>query len=225
MRSNKFMFESLLATLLFLVTTSATFSQVNFGVKTPYKIIYFGQKVDFGTLENTVSWTVNHRSGAVSAAYLKGNAINDFVFEKPGIYDIKFSENKIHGDECNHAPFDENMTVEVSPVKMVFDFSKITFSEKIQRGKSCDGIEVSVPVDVSFKGNAPTNFKVSDVFVAGIGSEIIAKPVQKELKLKEGTQILKYKLSGVANQESYLMFDFIDVNNQVQCYNLPQKIN
>lgn len=223
--NKNFTFGLFLSFLLLTFFTSSTFAQANFGVKAPFKTIAYGQKIDFGTIDNSVNWVVSNKSGGTSPAYLNGNQINDYVFEKPGTYEVKFIEVKKHSEDCSHAAFDENMTVEVSAVKMVFDFSKVTFSEKIQKGRNSDNIIVSVPVNVSFATGNSAKFNSPDVMVAGIGSEIIAKPFQTEITLKEGTQILKYKLSGVAKEEAYLMFDFVDVNNQVQCYNLPQIIN
>lgn len=223
--NSKIVFKLFLSVLLFALFSSGTVAQVKFGVKAPFKTIYFGQKIDFGTIDNSVNWVVSNKSGGTLPANLKGEEINDYVFEKPGTYEVKFIEIKKHTEDCSHGAFDENMTVEVSAVKMVFDFPKIAFSEKIQKGRNSDNIIVSVPVNVSFAAGNSAKFNSPDVMVAGIGSEIIAKPLQKEIVLKEGTQILKYKLSGVAKEEAYLMFDFVDVNNQVQCYNLPQIIN
>lgn len=209
---------------LLLLMTSGAFAQSNFGVKKPFKVISFGQKIEFGNIDNSVNWTISNKSGGTSPVYLKGNEINNYVFEKSGSYEIRFSETKKHSEECYHPAFDETMTVEVSAVKMIFDLSKVVFSDQIQQGRDCEGITVSVPVNITFQGQPNVKFSSPDINVAGIGSEIIAKPVQKEITLKEGTQIIKYNLSGVASREAYLMFDFVDNNNQVQCYNLPQII-
>ena len=43
-------------------------------------------------------------------------------------------------------------------------------------------------------------------------------------KLKNGTHLLTYHLSGTAHQEAYLMFDFTDINNQIQSFSYTTKI-
>ena len=117
------------------------------------------------------------------------------------------------------------MTIQVNPIKMTFDFSKISFSGKIQKGSNCDHIYITVPVTVIMKDLQTTKFVVPNVTVAGIGSEIIAKPVTSEVVLKNGTQLLKYQLSGIATKEAYLMFDFVDSNNNIQTYYQPEIVN
>jgi hypothetical protein len=162
----------------------------------------------------------------VNPTHLNENEINNFVFAKPGTYEISFKETqKNTNHECNHPQFKERMIIRVSPVKMIFDFSKISFSEKIRRGSNCDQIFVTVPVNVDMKDVQTAKFTISNVMVAGVGSEIIAKPVNTEVVLKNGTQLLKYQLSGVATKETYLMFDFVDYNNNTQTYYQPEIVN
>ena len=194
-------------------------------IKEPYKIIAYGEKIAFGTIENAARWTISNAKENIFI-HLNGNQINNYLFEKPGIYEVGFSENKSYSEnECSHPRFDEKMIVQVSPIKMVFDFSKIKFSDKIEVGRNCEDIFITVPVNVVMKEDHPVSFLISEVVVAGVGSQIIAKPVMQEVLLKSGIQFLKYQLSGMATKEAYLMFDFIDFNNQVQTYNYPEIIN
>ena len=214
---------------LFLLTSTSfcAIGQNNFisNNKEPYKVISYGEKITFGTIENTANWTITNTKENIFAN-LSGNQINNYLFEKPGIYEISFSNNKMHNDkECNHPQFEEKMIVQVSAIKMTFDFSKIKFSDNIEVGRNCEGIFITVPVNVVMKENQPAKFLIPDVIVAGVGSQLIAKPVIQEILLKNGTQFLKYQLSGMANKEAYLMFDFVDINNQVQTYNHPEIIN
>jgi hypothetical protein len=189
------------------------------------KIISYNENIVFGNVESSASWIINCK-GDNKVVYLKGNEINDYVFEKPGTYEVQFHDNKQHKiDDCFHTQFNEKMIIEVSAVKMDFDFSKITFSEKILRGQSCDGIMVTVPVNVKLGNNASINFKIPDVTVAGIGVDLKAIPLENNITIRDGVQYIKYQLSGIVNKETYLMFDFVDVNNQVQSYSLPQLIN
>lgn len=193
-----------------------------------FKTFSFGEKNDFGDFKNIEKWTVTNTEDN-SVVDLNGNQINDFIFEKPGTYEIGFFGNEKHnddghGEEDNHSRFVEKMIVKVSPIKMTFDFSKIVFSGKIQKGKNCNNIVITVPVKISTKGNKGMKLKSPNLVIVGLGSELIAKPVNEEIAVSNGVQILKYQLSGIVNQETYLMFDFFDFNNQVQTYNLLDSI-
>ncbi len=198
-------------------------AQTQFGKKMPFKVISFGEKIDFGQLDKSVRWTVSGQNGTKS---FSGSEINNYIFEQPGTYNIRFSENKMHNEnECNHPPFDENFTVEVAAVKMVFDFSKIVFSKEIQSGISCDGIEVSVPVKIITSKEAPETATIPALRGAGIGVEITGKPVSETIKLRDGISTITYKLSGRASSPEYIMLDFFDINNQTQTYYLPKRLN
>jgi hypothetical protein len=192
--------------------------------KATYKTISFGEKINFGMIENSVNWAITNMSEK-KIVNLSGNQINDFVFEKSGQYQIKFSETVLHSKEdCSHQSFPEIMIIEVSASKITFDFSKITFSKNIQLGNNQDVI-ISVPVSISNKENKISKTTLQNLTIAGLGSELIATPLQKEIVLQTGTQILKFSVSGAITSSTYLMFDFVDNNNQVQTYNLPQIIN
>ena len=75
------------------------------------------------------------------------------------------------------------------------------------------------------KDNSLTKLSAPGLLIAGIGVSMTAKPINENIEIRNGVQLLKYKVSGLVNAESYLMFDFLDFNGQVQTYNLPQIIN
>lgn len=188
------------------------------------KVISYNEKIAFGNVESSANWIINFQNNN-SKVFLKANEINDYVFQNPGTYEVNFLDNKKHVEQdCNHSQFKEKTIIEVSPVKMTFDFSQISFSESIQKGKNCNGIIISVPINVEMIKESPTKFTVPNVIVAGIGVDLIAEPIEKDVTIINGVQILKYKLSGIVNNETYLMFDFVDYNNQVQTYNLLEII-
>ena len=136
-----------------------------------------------------------------------------------------FWKPKKHNEECNHPLFPEKILVKVSPVKLFFNFSKIEFSEKIERGRNYENLVITVPVTITTKDNSTTKLTAPSLSIAGIGVALNAKPINDIVEIKDGTQLLKYKISGIVNAESYLMFDFSDFNGGVQTYNLPQIIN
>jgi hypothetical protein len=191
-----------------------------------YKVISFGEKIDFGKIENTSSWTVTNTQENIVAS-LSGNQINDYIFEKPGIYEISFSENVEHiKGKCNHPLFQEKMIIKVNALKMTFDFSTIKFSENIVGGKELQNAEVSVEIDFeSYKNNnESTVFSNARVFVAGVGANIIGSSPNNKITLTAGRHKIVYRLKGIASKETYIMFDFFDINGQAQSYYYPNKL-
>jgi hypothetical protein len=180
----------------------------------PFKVVSFGDKIFFGNIENTANWTIANPLGVV-VANLTGSQINDFVFKDSGFYEIRFFENKKQESEgCNHSPFPETMLVKVNSVKMKFDFSKIQFSSKLKKGISCDDISITVPVNITINDHTPKKYKYTSLVVSGFSAEIVTKSHLPDIVVKDGIQFLKNHLTGIVTNETYLMFDFIDFNDQ-----------
>ncbi|KRD61008.1 hypothetical protein ASE40_05490 [Flavobacterium sp. Root935] len=188
-----------------------------------YKTISFDEKIDFGNVDSAANWTITNSKGN-SSNFLNGSEINNYQFKQPGIYEVSFQENAKHDGECDHAVFPKKFRVKVEPVKLSFDFSKVKFSQKLERGKNYSDLIISVPAEIISIDNSITQLPAPKMSVAGIGVLLNAEPVEKEIILTAKNQILKYKVSGTINNETYLMFDFYDFNNEVKTYNLPQKI-
>ena len=192
--------------------------------KLPIKTISFGQKIDFPYVENSSTWIIKNTTSN-SSINLSGTQINDFVFENPGTFEILYSDNLAHlKEDCNHAHFPAKTILEVSPVNMTFDFSKITFSEVIKKQTNYDNVIVTVPVKINTYQNKQQSVSIPNAFVAGIDVNLKLIPASNEIIAKNGIETLNYKLSGIVKNETYLMFDFKDCNNQVQTYNLLDKI-
>lgn len=189
-----------------------------------YKEISFDEKINFGNVDSSAKWTISNSEAKVFVS-LSGKEINDYVFQQAGEYEIQFLETKKHSEECNHPAFADKMIVKVNPVKMIFNFSKIDFSDKIHRGRNYEDLIISVPVTIYTKDNSLTKLSAPGLLIAGIGVSMTAKPINENIEIRNGVQLLKYKVSGLVNAESYLMFDFFDFNGGVQTYNLPKIIN
>jgi hypothetical protein len=190
----------------------------------PYKVISFGETIFFGNIEYASKWTVINTQGGM-ITNLSGNQINDYIFDKPGIYEIFFSENKkLIENECNHPQFNEKMIVEVSSLKMTFDFSKIKFSKVIVGGKELQNVEVSVAVDFKSYNNEKAIFSNARVTVAGVGANIVGSTPNDKITLTPGIHNIVYLLNGMASKDTYIMFDFFDINGQAQSYYYPSKL-
>ncbi len=209
--------------LLLMGTKSTAQDAAGFQSNQFYKVISFGEKIDFGTIDESVTWTIANSVKNIHAT-IRGNEINNYSFQEPGEYEINFSENKKHDEECNHPAFAERFKIKVESVRLTFDFSKISFSEQIVRGRNYSDLIITVPAKITTKDNSNTKLPAPTMSVAGLGVSFTVEPVEKEIVIGNKTQLLKYKLSGIVNQETYLMFDFRDFNNQVQTYNLHQVI-
>jgi len=210
--------------LILFIHQSQAQNQINGEIKQFYAVISFDEKMNFGDFDADVSWKITNSQNNINIS-LQGNEINDYVFQQPGDYEINFTENRKHNpDECNHPAMPEKVLVKVQPVKLVFDFSKIQFSEKLQKGRNYSDLIITVPAKVISKDNSITKLPAPGLSVNGIGVALAAKPVNTEIVLNNKIQLLKYKISGKADKEAYLMFDFYDFNNQVQTYNLSEKI-
>lgn len=190
-----------------------------------YKTISFGNKVFFGEIESNATWKIVNPNGN-EITLLYGNEINNFIFSELGFYNINFTDVKKFGpNECSHPKFKNEMLINVTSTEMTFDFSKIKFSDKIMVGKRCDDIILTLPITIKSFSEF-SKIKLSNVNVTGNDVNLIAIPVQEEILVKNGTTYnLSYKLSGIVNKETYLMFDFIDNNNETQTYYQLEIVN
>lgn len=184
-----------------------------------YKVISFGDKIYFGDIEDSATWTIRNTKQSTIVS-LVGNQINDYVFQEPGEYQVGFSENKNDIEGCDHTAFSDKMTIKVTSVQLLFNFEKIQFAKKLKKGIIYSDNIITVPVTINTQDNTVKRLSAPDLLIAGIGSSLTAKPANPTIDIKDGIQLLKYKVSGSIEKETYLMFDFYDFNNEVQTYNL-----
>ena len=209
-----------LVIIVFLYTNIKAQSNTNGNLN---KIIPFGsalnnQILGFG-VSNTYNWKIVSKDNNKILQEGVGTTLLEFVFDKPGIYMVELTHNENHVETgCNHDQAPVKLNIAVSSTKMNFDFSKLKLSNPIHKGVNTQDILLIVPVIVSTYDNKSVKYNIADAITAGIGTEIIAKPIKKEVILNNGIQDITFKLSGTANAETYIMFDFIDINNQIQSY-------
>jgi hypothetical protein len=218
---------SILTMVSYTIMAQNKFNSGNFPDSNPagyYRIISFGDKIDFGSIETSARWNITNSKEGIGVT-LNGSEINDYIFQYAGEYEIQFSVTKKHDEGCNHPTFSKKIIVKVNPVKLSFDFSKIGFSQKIRRGINYDNLIVSVPGKINIQGKTANEVKAPELLITGVGTSLLAQPVNGTIEIKNGTQVFKYKISGRVDKESYLMFDFYDFNDEVQSFNLQQIIN
>jgi hypothetical protein len=218
---------------IFLVTSFATHAQssstISNGIaidtqrELPTKIISFGEKINLGKMEQSIVWTISSIDLGLQLD-LKGNEINNYIFEKPGTYQITFvGSNHSNEEECNHVSFPELLVVKVSPIKMIFDFDSVQFQNSIE--SQVANVNTTVSLNVYFKSytNTPILFSNGKVVSAGVGTTIQGQLLQPTT-LNLGNNRLVYQLEGSATKDTYIMFDFFDMNEQVQSYYYPTKL-
>ena len=184
--------------------------------------ISFNESIDLGIVEGKTQFIITNGGKSTN---VKGEKINSYKFEKPGTYQIKVIPDKaFEKDGCGHDKFPHEITVNVSRIKMTFDAEKMLLSESIQKNKDTKGTVLSIPVEIKTFDHQPAKLDRTIVNSAGIGTAITAN-LQKDFnQLEEGKHLLQYDLNGVVNQNSFIMFDFIDANGKVQSIALQTPI-
>ena len=192
----------------------------------PEKIIIgIRSHVSINNLAEHQKWSIFDENNKLISKGI-GQTLNNFIFNNAGNYSIKFTEkvdSNIKQAACIHDNIPNQILVFVSPNNMVFDFEKITFSRPIEKGKETKGIVMKVPVSVDSNLHEEIQLNTTIIHTAGIDTNVEGKLISNP-KLLKGKQILEYELSGLVNTESYIMFDMVDLNGNVQCYSYPKKV-
>ncbi len=215
--------------LMFLVMNISAFGQEisKEGIYQQKVLISFGESLSNSAIavSDEYDWKIIDRATDKVMNTGRGMSLKAFVFETPGNYLIELNLNENHNPTaCSHGSGRVDIYLTVSNLKMVYDFSKVKFSSPIRKGVNTQNIMMTVPVAVNTFDKSDFRCMLQDVTTAGIGTHIIAKPVKKEILLSQGTQELTYRLSGIAEREAFIMFDFFDCNNQIQSFSLLEPI-
>jgi hypothetical protein len=185
------------------------------------------QKIAFGEtfsykLDDNTSWKIiNSETFAVLNSGV--GSIEKITFSTPGNFEIEISE-VISANDCKNGHFPHKIMIEVSPIKMIFDFNSIKFSHVIVGGQSQYGNEISIDVYVESFNNEKVVFNDGKVISAGVGVNIDGTLKSNGTVLKQGVNHLVYILKGQATRDTYIMFDFLDINNQTVSYTYPTLI-
>jgi hypothetical protein len=185
------------------------------------------QKIAFGEtfsykLDDNTSWKIiNSETFAVLNSGV--GSIEKITFSTPGNFEIEISE-VISANDCKNGHFPHKIMIEVSPIKMIFDFNSIKFSHAIVGGQSQYGNEISIDVYIESFNNEKVVFNDGKVISAGVGVNIDGTLKSNGTVLKQGVNHLVYILKGQATRDTYIMFDFLDINNQTVSYTYPTLI-
>lgn len=183
----------------------------------------FGEKLKLEEkYPENASWTIRREGMVVSQG--QGNAFLDYTYELPGSYQVMIDDHHIHDmHDCGHHALPSEIAVLVSGKKMVFDFDHAIFSAPISAG-GLSGIILQVPVQVQSYDGSAFLFEQSDIRSVGVGSSLTLIPEERSLLLSPGTHLLRYSFTGGVDRPTYVMFDFLDVNQVVQPFSVSQQI-
>lgn len=156
------------------------------------------------------------------------NSLSDFYFTIPGIYLIELksdhSGNTSH-EGCHHSEHYKIEKIEVLPYRFSFDFDNISFSNAIKGNVETANAALSLPLKVeTYSGNS-LNVEGLKFTTAGVHTTLEGTIRSEHTILTPGVHLVSYQLKGMVAKDTYIMFDFGDLNGQNQTYYYPTKIN
>lgn len=225
MEHNHFL-KKILSILCFAMFFSDSLAENFPGVYEEKKHIAFGDRIeDFGgEISAQVTWTVFYTNENKQIASGRGASLTQVVYEKPGVYLVEINENIAYDPNgCAHNHLPGKILLEVSPLKMVFDFKTVKLSKNITGNQAANGTTLTVNAMFASNDNSTAvytqNFKT-----AGVKTSVAGKLKNGQATLQQGTNTLEFQLEGQATKGTYIMIDFIDINGVTQSYSLANKI-
>jgi hypothetical protein len=144
-----------------------------------------------------------------------------YSFAEPGNYFLDLRVSHAENDHvCSHQEHTGSWIIEVVPVRVIFDIERIKFSKPLTAENLMIGIEVSIPIEVSYFEDRQLDLDVASLKIQfqGVDCEVVALPVDTTLKLLSGKSIVVFKANGKVPKQSFIMIDFIDQNNKITTY-------
>jgi hypothetical protein len=217
-------FNTCFVLVTFLASLNSVKAQVSANDKKETLKISFGETILPEQLDihktDKLEWGIkNHRNEVI--ANQSSASLFSYYFAESGNYFLDL--RVLHGDNdqvCSHHEFSGSWTIEVLPVRVNFDIDKITFSKPLTAENLMTGVELSVPVEVSFFEDRQLDFDVASLKIQfqGVDCQVVAQPKDATLKLSSGKSNIVFKASGKAQKQSFIMIDFMDQNGKITTY-------
>lgn len=212
----------LLATFL-LAIISNHIKAVNMNDQDPEKkIISVYDKFSY-SFEESISWTIRN-ANTLSVIANGTGSIENLNFPVAGIYEIEYKDLATVHNECNHGDEQEKIILEVNTIQLKFDFNSLQIRNQIFGGQEQSGNELSIDAYLNTADNQNIVYNNPHFTSAGVGTTIEGKTDGSSILLYPGLNHIVFRLSGQATSGTYIMFDFIDLNNQTISYYLPLPI-
>lgn len=179
--------------------------------------ISYGEKLNLNIGRDQYKFNFNENGKPI---VLDHNSMPNFIFNNPGSYKIQvtnvYDNGHNHTNSCEHHSLPAEIQVIVDDVKINFDRESIKLSAPIHQNQPTNHIELWIDIMIESLDGKEINMNMSTVKSAGIGTEIIATLDPSHAKLSLGKHRLKYHLSGICTQPSYIQFDFIHHNGNFE---------
>lgn len=186
--------------------------------------ISFDQKISESGFQSDdlkdANWMIKDRNTNQTIIDGHGDSLYEYVFNEPGLFSIEFILNHSHSEhdgDCFHPDLPNKLDIEVSDVSIIYDIENVNLSKNIEGGVDVSGTQLSIPILVkSYFGNEveiPLR-----IIAQGVDVSIEGNLQEEQQVLSHGNYILTYNLSGTATKNTYISFDFEDVNKNVSSY-------
>ncbi|WP_312078310.1 hypothetical protein [Chryseobacterium sp.] len=214
--------KKLQSTLLFLMIFCANHSfsgQQNHVHYSWEKDLHIAYNTPFSyTLSQGINWQIQNSQDKIIKTG-KGN-ISDFIFTIPGNYEVDIKTNE-NSEEQGNIP--NKLHINVSAYKMEFIIPSVKMSNIIVGGKSTQPILLKADVKFSSYDGNPVVFD-KDITCSGVDCTIIGKLKNGPVTLKQGINTLEFQLQGKAHPDSYISFHLININDEIQPYDISYQI-
>lgn len=162
-------------------------------------------------------WSI--RMNGVEVHKGKGLELFDIVFDKPGVYEMRFEHDHSNHDPnhpCNHYAMPELVVLNVSSVRIDILCDQITFSNPLTGGDEVTNTIMNIPVVVhTYSGEQEFVEIPLECVSYGIMTSLVGRLIEPILAFTPGKHVLQYSLSGTATSGTYIGFDIIDNNGNV----------
>lgn len=217
-------YKAMFATLIMSCTFIFAQNHENTSVTRTEETVTTAYNVPFTySFDPSTDWEIKNSNGELVSS---GSGNLTQVFNKPGNYFLNITEKHKHDSNtsCEHAQYPSKVTIKVSSAKMVFDFSTIHFSKKIENSQSVK--DIVLKIDATYQSfDNPTAVYHYGFTTAGVGTSLKGKLKGGKVLLKNGINTLEFLLEGNFTKDNNIMIDFKDINEQVQSYTLIGKNN
>jgi hypothetical protein len=162
-----------------------------------------------------------------SVATLPVETYKDFSFSIPGTYTVELTSEHLVAsghEDCNHSDHNRIVMLEVLPYSIQFDFDNMKLSTEIIGGKDMSNETLTIPVIVKTYSNQELKTGTLKLSTAGVNTTLQGNVKDEQLTLNEGVNLVAYQLKGSSSKNTYIMFDFYDMDGRIHSFGYTTQI-
>ena len=207
------------------------FCQQNFPVDRANEIqLAFDESIKLTDLDLHVNDQINWQVFDSIGNEIASNASSElsvFKFPKSGVYRLNVTHTSTPSlEKCQHSHEPSDFYIRVSPVHVTFNIDQIAFSKTLNSYNLSQGLEITIPVNVSIENGR--ELSVSDqeinVLFQGVDCHVKVERIDSTLINHNGTYNLRFSAVGSSQAHSYIMIDFIHSMGQSNTYYHPTEL-